>query len=53
MEPCSFHERTLLIERHIQKLRKLKYDLILLEIKREKELLAIRELEKCLKRCRI
>ena len=53
MEPCPFHERALAIERHMQKLRKLKYDLALLEIKRQKELLAIRELETCLKQCRI
>ena len=36
MEPCSFHERALLIERHLQKLRKLKYDFMLLEIKRKR-----------------
>ena len=36
MEPCSFHERALLIERHLQKLRKLKYDFMQLEIKRKK-----------------
>ena len=53
MEPCSFCARNLAIERHIQKLKKLKYELALLEIKRAKESLAIRELVKCFKQCRI
>ena len=53
MEPCPVHSRALMIERHIQKLKKLKSDLLALEIKRQKETLVILELLECLKRCRI
>ena len=53
MDPCPVHSRALMIEHHMRKLKKLKTDLLALEIKRQKETLAILELEQCLKRCKI
>ena len=44
---------SLAIDRHLRKLKQLKRDLELIEIKREHELRQLETLVKCLKQCRI
>ena len=38
MDPCLVHSRALMIEHHMRQLKKLKADLLALEIKRQRKL---------------